>query len=120
MDAETTAFFQRRRFAAGTVVFDEGTRGEEAYLVESGEIDIQKRRVDGWHPIGRIAAGGLFGEMALIDDAPRMARAVAVSDAQCLVIARRRLREKLDAADPVLRGLLRILVQNIRSMAAAP
>lgn len=116
MDAVTSAFFLRKRFAAGTVIFDEAARGEEAYLVESGQVDIQKHRFDGWHPIGRIRPGGIFGEMALIDDAPRMARAVAVDDTVCMVIARDRLRAKLDAADPVLRALLRIFVQNIRSM----
>lgn len=120
MDDFNLSFFHRKKFRVGEVIFDEGTHGEEAYLLDAGAVDIQKQRPDGWHPIGRIKPGGIFGEMALIDDAPRMARAVAVADSLCVVITRERLKAKLDAADPLLRGLLRIFVQNIRSLAQTP
>ena len=62
---------------AGEALFQEGDQGDRAYVVQEGNVDIVKNGVDGEVILGTVEKGGIFGEMALIDDQPRMATAIA-------------------------------------------
>lgn len=105
----------RAVFYAGDAVFREGEAGGRAYLIERGRVEISKS-VDGHREVlGVIDFGGLFGEMALVDDEPRMATATAVEDTVCVVISRTDFQRRMAGADPLLRALLRIFVKNIRA-----
>ena len=110
--------FDRRVFPPGKEIFAEGEPGTTAYLVQSGAVEIYKRRPDGETVLGRIAPGGIFGEMALIDRHPRMASARAAEETVCLVIPHGIIEKKLAKADPFLVALIRIFVGNVRSLAA--
>jgi CRP/FNR family transcriptional regulator, cyclic AMP receptor protein len=108
----------RRTFQAGEQIFCEGDRGDRAYIVESGAVAIEKKRADGsLRLLGKIPAGGIFGEMALVDNQPRMATARAVVDSVCLMVPKALLEKKLDAADPFVAAMLRILISNARQAA---
>ena len=100
----------------GESLFREGDHGDRAYVVQEGMIDIVKNGSDGEIVLGTIEKGGIFGEMALIDDQPRMASAVAASTSTIIVIGRDVFQHKLLKCDPFVRGLLGIFVKNIRSM----
>lgn len=108
----------RRQFAAGITIFDEGDAGTEAYVVETGRVSVFKtvkgHRVD----LGEIGPGGIFGEMAVIDDQPRMASAVADEDTACIVIAKERLVEQLGKAPRGVQVIIGALLGNIRLMGA--
>lgn len=108
----TERVLERKVFYAGTTILKEGDEGDRAFLVQDGEIDIIKHGT----VVATIGKGELLGEMALIDDKPRMASAVARTDATCIIISRDTFREKLAKADPFLRGLLNIFVRNIRNL----
>jgi CRP/FNR family transcriptional regulator, cyclic AMP receptor protein len=84
-------------------------------VVETGAVEIAIGKGEERKVLGTIGNGGMFGEMALIDDAPRMAEAVAIKDTTCLIVAKDKFREKLGRADPFIKGLLRILVRNVRA-----
>ncbi len=103
---------ERKVFFAGQKIFKEGDLGDRAYLIQSGSVEIIKNEI----PLATLGKGELFGEMALIDDQPRMASAVAQSDTAVVVISRDTFREKLAKADPFIRGLLNIFVRNIRNL----
>jgi CRP-like cAMP-binding protein len=62
--------------------------------------------------------GGVFGEMALIDDEPRMANTNALTKTVCIVVPGDAFKMKLNAADPLIGALLRVFVENIRSTVA--
>jgi CRP-like cAMP-binding protein len=102
----------------GAAVFNEGDRGDRAYVVQDGIIEIL-RKDDYGNPIvlGTVEKGGIFGEMALIDDQPRMATARAVVATTVIAVPRNVFSQKLAKCDPFIRGLLGIFVRNIRSMA---
>lgn len=109
-------FIERKVFYAGDKVFKEGEPGDRAYIVERGMIEIFKL-VDGKEVVlGTINKGGIFGEMALIDNSPRMAAARAVQQTTLVVITRDVFESKLAKADPFVRGLINIFVKNIRRM----
>jgi len=109
----------RRVYAEGEVIFKEGEVGRRcAYLVESGRVEISKQSEDGNHRVlGHIPPGGIFGEMALVDNKPRMAKAMAVEPTAVIIISEAMLDAKLKKADPFVRGLLNVFVRNIRDMA---
>ena len=108
----------RKPFGEGQVIFSQGDPGDQAYIVQSGSVEIVRGKADRTRVIGRITEGGLFGEMALLDNAPRMASARAATATICLVVPRRIIDEKLAAADPVVAALVRILLANARSLMA--
>jgi CRP-like cAMP-binding protein len=103
-------------FPKGATVFAEGEPGTTAYVVESGRVSVFKtvkgKRVN----IGDVAQGGIFGEMALIDDHPRMASAVAEEETACVIIGKDRLSEQLDKAPRGVRVIVNALLGNIRAM----
>lgn len=109
----------RQVFHAGKVVFKEGDEGDCAYVIQTGAVDIVRETDEGKVTLGRLSAGSIFGELALIDDAPRMATAVSVDSTSVVVIKRDNLRAKIDNADPFLARLICLLVNNIRSVTNA-
>lgn len=109
----------RRVFPAGEVIFKEGEMGRRcAYLVESGRVEISKTPAGGGPPrvLGYITQGGIFGEMALVDNKPRMAQAKTAELTTVIVVTEATLAQKLAKADPFIRGLLNIFVHNIREL----
>ncbi len=75
----------RRHLAAGEVFFTAGDVGDEMYGVVVGQIELRR----GDEVLARVGPGGTFGEMAIIDDAPRLLSAVAVEPSELAVISRR-------------------------------
>jgi CRP-like cAMP-binding protein len=103
---------ERKVFFAGQKIFNEGDSGDRAFLIQSGSVEIIKNGVT----LATLGPGELFGEMALIDDQPRMASAKAEADTSVVIISREAFREKLAKSDPFIRGLLNIFVRNIRRL----
>ena len=77
--AKVTALFKERRFAAGSIVIQEGSAGAAFYVIESGEATVT---IDG-EPRGTLAEGDHFGEIALLDEGVRMATITAATDLVC-------------------------------------
>ena len=115
---DTKKILDRLVIAEGASVFNEGERGDRAYVVQEGTIEISRKDEFG-NPIvlGKVEKGGIFGEMALIDDEPRMATARALIATTVISVPRNVFSTKLAKCDPFIRGLLGIFVRNIRSMA---
>ncbi len=110
------SILQRQTLQAGDRIFKEGDEGNMAYVVQSGEVEIFKT-VDGVETVlGKVGQGGIFGEMALIDSKPRMAGARASKGSTIICVTRAMFEQKLNKTDPFIKGLLNILVDNIRSL----
>ena len=71
-------------YAAGRTIMTEGEKGGYMYVVLSGSVAVLVKSV----LVERIGEGGVLGEMALVDQAPRAASAVTESDATLLPINR--------------------------------
>jgi len=80
-------FMHQRNYLRDEVVFDEGEQGEAFYLVLEGQVLICHPGQAG-QPIATLGPGQFFGELALLDDAPRSAQARAAEDSTLLVLFR--------------------------------
>lgn len=117
MSQSQDKILERKVFQMGEVIFKEGDEGNRAFVVQKGEVEISKIADGRKVVLGVVGPGGIFGEMALIDDSPRMANAVSADVTTVILISREMLKAKLSKADPFLRGLLNIFASNLRSMA---
>ena len=96
-------------------IFREGEPGDTAFVLLSGQVQISRNADGKTVPVGVVNVGGIFGEMALIDDGDRMASAMAIgTSTEALVISRRVFEEKLESADQFLRALISILTKRVR------
>jgi CRP-like cAMP-binding protein len=106
----------RKHFRAGRTIFRKGDAGDVAYVIQSGTVEIARQVADQRRVIASLAAGEIFGEMALIDGKPRMADAIAVTDVTVLAIPVDQFEHKVKQAEPFIRALLRMFVKNLRVM----
>lgn len=105
----------RRMYGPEEMVIKEGDKGYHFYIVESGLVEVFKKGNDGKPLVlGRVGAGGIFGEMAIIDDSERMASVKAVQATTVKVFPRDYLDQRLARADPVVKAILKVFVGHIR------
>jgi CRP-like cAMP-binding protein len=108
-DKETTSF------AAGDFVFKVGDPGETMYIITEGEIDI----LDGSGTALETAGpGSIFGELALIDDAPRSATAVAKTDCRLVAVDRRRFEYMVQETPFFGLAVMKVLADRLRKTSA--
>jgi CRP-like cAMP-binding protein len=84
----TVAVFDVRFVPADQALVDEGSVGNEAFIVARGELDVSKKSMNpGGAPLAlaRLGNGALFGEMALLSSAPRTATVTACRPSVVLV-----------------------------------
>ena len=106
------------RLSAGALLFEEGQAGDLAYVIMNGEIEISKLS-DGINVVLAVrGAGELIGEMALLEDVPRMATAKAASDCELLSIGREQLGELLSSSPSSVRAMLRTVTGRLRETEA--
>lgn len=104
---------------AGTLIFEEGDPGDALFLLAEGQVRIEKRvEAGGVKELALLSSGDVFGEMALIERAPRSARAVAHTDATLFVLSRAAIERWLEREPQTTVGfiaeLLRVLSHRLR------
>jgi CRP-like cAMP-binding protein len=103
-----------RRFRAGEKIVRAGDPGNAFYVVLDGEVrfDPPKRKSL------ILKAGDYFGEMALLDGAPRSADITAVGAVTAMVIGRPGFMKLLRAEPRIAESLLRTLASRLRAAQA--
>jgi CRP/FNR family cyclic AMP-dependent transcriptional regulator len=100
-----------RTFAVGETIFREGEPGEELYVVRSGKVQIRV----GERVIETLGEHSIFGELALIDDAPRSATAVATSAVEVVPIGRKQFLFLVTQTPHFALNVMRVLAQRLRA-----
>jgi signal transduction histidine kinase len=98
------------RVAGGDRICTEGEAGDAAYLILSGRVQVSKYLELGTqHLLNELLPGQFFGELALVEDVPRMASVDALEESTLLVITKDDFQELVaqhpEAAIPILRSI---------------
>jgi CRP-like cAMP-binding protein len=100
-----------RRFAPGSVMVRAGDPGRSFYVLLDGKAKV---KLAGGRS-GRLGAGEYFGEMALLDDAPRSADVVADGEVLALTIGHAGFTKLLRSEPALAQPLLRTLAARLRA-----
>ena len=103
------------RFAAGQMIFHQGDAGAAMYIVAKGHVNIHlpgeaSRRVS----LKDVSRGEYFGELALFDDKPRSASALASTDAVLLELSSETLSSYLERRPRAAMAILRTMAERLR------
>ena len=84
-------------FKAGDIIFCEYEKGDEFYVIKEGRVRISKIQDNKEKTLDIFEVHAIFGEMAIIEDAPRSATAIAETDVKLVVMKKQNFNELLVA-----------------------
>jgi len=106
---------QERTFAAGQEIFREGDRGDGLYIVREGLVEISGRvEQKGRLVFSQVGPGDIFGEMAVIENMPRSAGAVATKETAAYFIPRAEMLAFIERSPGLALALLREISHRLR------
>ncbi len=109
--AAIAAVSQESFFEAGQIVVTQGTPGQAFYLVMEGRVEYLR---DG-NVLGEFGPGEFFGEMSLLDEAPRSATVRTLENTSCLMLSSWDFKALLLKRPEIAVKLLGVLSQRIRA-----
>jgi CRP/FNR family transcriptional regulator, cyclic AMP receptor protein len=104
-----------KEFRAGEVIFREGDPAAELYVIQSGNVEIRL----GNRLLDTLSDNAIFGEMALIDGAPRSATAVAATDVKLVSIGEKQFLFLVSHTPNFALNLMRVMARRLRTMNTA-
>jgi CRP/FNR family cyclic AMP-dependent transcriptional regulator len=112
---------QLRRFLqsypTSAVIFEEGSIGDEMYLIHTGSVALTtQRNENGPVTLAVLKPGDFFGEMALVDDSPRSASAVALEDTQLITLDREKFLFTVQQQPQFALSVMHTLCQRLRDL----
>ena len=108
-----------RSYLKDEVIFDAGEEGEAIYVIHAGEVLICRQGEPESGRIALLGPGSFFGELALLDDAPRSAQARAATACELAVFFRDDFVALLDTHPRIVWQLARHVGGRMRAMALA-
>jgi CRP/FNR family transcriptional regulator, cyclic AMP receptor protein len=111
---------QERSYPAGTTLFSQGDAGVGLYVLKSGSVHLlQAKNPDrAEEDLGIVEPGDILGEMALLDDLPRSATAIAVDDVSAILLPVWEFRSILRNHSDIAIKLLSVLSRRLRKVEA--
>jgi len=100
----------------GTEICIEGEKGEEAYLISKGLVNITRtdQEIGETLHLATLGEGELFGELALLDDQTRSATVTAAGNVELMVLNRDIFWQKIHQDPEYLKSLLKVLTNRLR------
>jgi CRP/FNR family transcriptional regulator, cyclic AMP receptor protein len=100
-----------RDYKAGDVIFREGDAANELFIIQSGEVEIRL----GNRVLEKLPQYSIFGEMALIDTAPRSATAVAAGDVKLVPVGEKQFLFLISNTPHFALNVMRIMARRLRT-----
>jgi CRP-like cAMP-binding protein len=101
---------QESDFEAGQLIITQGTPGQAFYMILSGRVEIIR---DG-RSLGAYGPGDFFGEMSLLDNAPRSATIRALDPTRCLMLSSWDFKALIEKTPSIAVKLLEVLSRRLR------
>lgn len=106
---------QEYHLPAGEVIFEEGSSGDMAYIIRTGDVEIIKNSQNREILLATRGPGDVFGEIALIIDTPRTATVRARTDTDLVGIGRDDLRKLLQISPSAAASLFDIVLSRLQN-----
>jgi CRP-like cAMP-binding protein len=100
-----------REFKAGEVIFNQGDAASEFFVIQSGKVEIRL----GNRLLSTLGEHDIFGEMALIDPAPRSASAIAATDVKLVPVGEKQFLFLVSRTPHFALNVMRTLARRLRS-----
>ncbi|NOZ85783.1 MAG: Flp pilus assembly complex ATPase component [Deltaproteobacteria bacterium] len=115
---QIASVLQRITFEPGQVIFNEGDPGDALYIIENGKVAVfvKNPQVGVAFELARLGSGQVFGEMALITEAPRNASVRALEKTQCLVLSTALFQKICQQLPAVTMGIAKTLAQRLSAV----
>lgn len=104
--------------APGDYLIREDEIGDSMYIILEGMVQVRKRSGDGEVVLAERGAGEVIGEMSVLDQAPRYASVIALTECRILQIDQETFMALIDWSPTAARAILRTFAQRIRSSQA--
>jgi small-conductance mechanosensitive channel/CRP-like cAMP-binding protein len=111
--------FQHLHYAAGEPIIKEGDDGDSFFVVDQGEVQVQKDLGGAKRDLARLMEGQFFGEMALLTGERRAATVVAATDVDLFTIDKGAFHEVLVANPAIAVEISTILAERREALSAA-
>jgi CRP-like cAMP-binding protein len=99
-----------RQIKAGETIFKEGDPATELYVIQKGRVSIQS----GNRLLDTLDTNAIFGEMAIVDSAPRSADAIALTDVTLVPISQKQFLFLVSETPFFAINVMRVLVRRLR------
>jgi hypothetical protein len=103
-----------RHYLKGEPVFENGDLGSELFIVLDGEVRIHRDQPGREVTLARVESSGYFGEMAVFEDQPRSAGAVAARSTTLRVLRKDRFQAIVHEHPEVMLEVIKYLSQRLR------
>ncbi len=104
-----------RNYSAGEVMIEEGSTGLGLFVITAGRVEVFKTHEGRKIPLA-VLGSEVLGEMALLDDQPRSASAVALEHTECLLLSRERFRTLLKRWPRIAWPIVQPLARRVRDL----
>lgn len=104
-----------RLFSGGETIFIEGSSADQAYIIDSGFVEIFVGTGEESLQLNVLGPGDIFGEMGIIDASPRSASARAVSPCRCIMISAAQVAERIESSSPMVRLFISMSLHRNRA-----
>ena len=106
---------QEQKFSAGSQIFKEGDEGDGVYLLKNGQVEISGLLADAArHVYSQVRPGEIFGEMAVLENKPRSACAIAKLDSVVYFVPREAMLQAVENSPALAMALLREISNRLR------
>jgi len=102
-----------RFYPKETMIFSEGMPGSELYIIQKGSVKITKIVDNTEVLLAVLKTGDIFGEMALLENKPRSASAIAFEDAYMLAVNKANFERMVKAQPQIVTRLTQLLAERI-------
>ncbi|CAK0750755.1 putative Cyclic nucleotide-binding domain-containing protein [Gammaproteobacteria bacterium] len=101
-------------FGKGETIFREGSSGQYAYIVKTGQVEISILRDGQKVVLTKVGPNRCFGEMGVILGEPRSATATAYEYTEAYLVNRTVLEQLMQQANPLLRTIIVALIERVK------
>src|SRR4030067_3787637 len=110
-------FIKKKNYKLGETVFRENEEGSSLYVIKRGEVKACKAAPDGeLMTLTMMKDGDIFGEMSFLDERPRSATIIAISNTEVYLIDKRDFEKLVDTNPRMVYKILKNIIFTIHTI----